>query len=172
MPPVRILAGIFMKNEKLIDSGKIVNTHGIRGEVKIEPWADSPQFLADFKTYYIDSKPLKVIRARVHKNMVIAQLEGINSIDEAELYRNKVIYIAREEAKLPEGAYFVSNLVGKTAFDNESGEELGKVTDIISLPRGSVMEITGKRQILVPVRDEFVISQDDESVKIHLIEGR
>ena len=160
-----------MKNEKLIESGKIVNTHGIRGEVKIEPWADSPQFLTGFKTLYIDSTPFKMVRSRVHKNMVIAQLEGINSIEEAENYRNKVIYIARAEAKLPEGAYFVSDLVGKTAIDDGTGEELGRVTGIISLPQGSVAEITGKRQILVPVRPEFVVSQDAETVKIHLIEG-
>jgi len=160
-----------MKNDKLIESGKIVNTHGIRGEVKIEPWADSPRFLTGFKTLYIDGAAFNVVRSRVHKNMVIAQLEGINSIEEAENYRNKVIHIARAEAKLPEGAYFVSDLVGKTATDDDTGEELGKVTDIISLPQGSVAEITGKRQILVPVRPEFIISQDAETVKIHLIEG-
>ena len=79
-----------MKNNELLECGKIVNTHGIRGEVKIVPWADSPEFICDLPAIYIDGKPVKIRNARVHKGNVIALLEGI-VLD-----------------KVPEGRYFLS----------------------------------------------------------------
>ena len=83
-----------------LEAGKIVNTHGIAGEVKIIPWADGPEFLLDFDTLYIDGKPMDVQRARVHKNCVLAKLAGIDDINEAMKLKEKVVSIHRDDAKL------------------------------------------------------------------------
>jgi 16S rRNA processing protein RimM len=158
-------------NDNFLEAGKIINTHGIKGEVKIEPWADSPKFLLGFKHLYIDGKCYNVNSSRVHQRFVIASLEGISTMNDAERYKNKIIY--RSEAKLSEGQYFISDLIGFTAIDEASGSILGNVTDIISLPGGDVIEIKGQREILVPLRPEFVIERnmENKTITLRLIEG-
>ena len=64
-----------------LETGKVVNTHGIRGEVKIVPWADSPEFLCRFSTLYLDGTPYRVRSSRVHKGNVIASLEGVDTVE-------------------------------------------------------------------------------------------
>lgn len=161
---------IFM--EKYLEAGKIINTHGIKGEVKIEPWADSPDFLLGFKTFYIDGSPVRVISQRVHQRFVIAKLGGTDDMNSAERLKNKIVYIDRDDAPLSEGEYFISDLVGFYAFD-EAGAELGKVTEILTRPGGDVLVIDGNREILVPLIPEFVVGRDMEAERltIRLIEG-
>lgn len=93
---------------RYLEAGKIVNTHGIAGEVKILPWADDPAFLLDFDTLYIDGQPVSLLGARVHKNCVLAKLAGIHDINEAMKLKNKVVFIDREDAELEEGAFFLA----------------------------------------------------------------
>ena len=97
---------------RYLEAGKIVNTHGIAGEVKILPWADDPAFLLDFDTLYIDGQPVSLLGARVHKNCVLAKLAGIHDINEAMKLKNKVVFIDREDAELEEGAFFLADLMG------------------------------------------------------------
>ena len=87
--------------ERYLETGKIVNTHGIAGEVKILPWADAPDFLLDFDTLYIDGKPVKLLAARVHKNCVLAKLEGVDDVNAAMRLRDKVVSIDREDVGAP-----------------------------------------------------------------------
>lgn len=158
--------------EKYLEAGKIINTHGIKGEVKIDPWADSPEFLTGFKSFYIDGSPVRVRSQRVHQRFVIAKLEGVDDMNAAEKLKNKVVYIDRDEASLSEGEYFISDLVGFNACD-ESGKELGKVTEILSRPGGDILVISGAREILVPLIPEFVIGRDMDAgrLTVRLIEG-
>ena len=76
---------------RYLEAGKIVNTHGIAGEVKIMPWADDPDFLLNFKTLYLDGKPIHIRSARVHKNAVLMKLDGVDDINEAMRLKNKVV---------------------------------------------------------------------------------
>ena len=94
-----------------IKIGRIVNAHGIRGEVRVQPWADSPDFLCQFKTLYVDSShwPIQVERARVHKNMVILKLQGVTDVNSALAMRNAVLYIDRKDVQLPEGSFFLAS---------------------------------------------------------------
>ena len=94
-----------------IPVGHIVNAHGIRGEVRVQPWADSPDFLCQFKTLYVDSShwPIQVERARVHKNMVILKLQGVPDVNSALAMRNAVLYIDRKDVQLPEGSFFLAS---------------------------------------------------------------
>ena len=159
--------------ERFLEAGRIVNTHGISGEVKIQPWADSPSFLTGFKYFYINGTPVNVLSARVHKDCVLAVLEGVDDISAAIKLKNKTIFIDREDTKLDEGRHFVADLIGLTALDAQTGAELGVISDVLTLPSNDVYVISGEREMLVPAVPEFIVESDLEEgyVRIHVIEG-
>jgi len=161
-----------MKDE-YIETGKIVNTHGKRGEVRLQPWADSPGFLTGFDHFYIDGSPVKVLSAKVHKGCVIATLEGVEDIDAAIRLKNKVIKVRKEDVHLEEDRFFIADLIGLRAINAETGESLGSVIDILTLPSNNVYVIKGDREILVPAVPEFIIetSIKDGYIKLRMIEG-
>lgn len=162
-----------MKSQ-FLEAGKIVNTHGIRGEIKIMPWADSPEFLCQFKTLYMDGKPVKVLSSRPHKTMVLALLEGITSVEEAMKLKGKVLSIDRSDVTLPEGRHFLADLMGLTVLDAATGEELGKVEDILTPPAHNVYVVRGKgKEYMIPAVDAFLAETNVESgyIKVNLIEG-
>ena len=80
-----------------------MNTHGVRGEVKIMPWTDTPEFLRAVKTLYIDGRPHKVLASRIHKGALLAQLEGVEDVNAAMRYKGRRVFIDRADAPLPEG---------------------------------------------------------------------
>jgi len=156
-----------------IETGKIVNTHGMRGEIRVQPWADTPDFLTGFDYYYIDGVPVKVLSAKVHKGCVIAALEGVENIDAAIRLKNKVIKVKKEDVDLEEGRFFITDLIGLNAINVETGESIGTISEVLSLPSNNVYVIKGKREILVPAVPEFVIETNlnDGYIKFRLIEG-
>jgi 16S rRNA processing protein RimM len=158
--------------DKLLESGQIVNTHGIRGEVKIVPWADSPEFLCQFSTLYIDGAPRKVRSARVHKGSVIALLDGVSDVNDAMLLKNKVVSISRDDARLPEGSFFLADIIGLDVVD-ESGAKLGVLADILSPSVQKVYVVKGDRDILIPAVPEFILETNVAGgyIKVRLIEG-
>ena len=161
-----------MRNQ-FLEAGKIINTHGVRGGIKIEPWTDSPSDLCKIKTFYIDNRPYKVTSSRAHNAFVISALEGVDTVDDAVKLKNKIIFIDRNDMHLKDGAYFLQDLIGLDAVDFKGGEKLGVLTDIMELPAGNVYVITGDREILVPANAEFVkeIDIDGGKIKFSLIEG-
>jgi 16S rRNA processing protein RimM len=159
--------------KQYLEAGKITSTHGVRGEVRIEPWANSPEFLCGFKKLYIEGSPMTVLSSRPHKSAVITLFDGIDSIDRAVPLKNKVVFIDRNDAGLSAGEHFISDLIGLSAVDESTGKELGKVTEIIPLNPNSVYVISGPREILVPAVPEFVKDIDVQAGRItfRLIEG-
>lgn len=153
-----------------IETGKIVGTHGIKGMVRIQPWSDSGEFLSNFKYFYLDSKgdkKLEVKSAKPHGNVVLAAFGGVDTIEDAERLRGSVIYIDRKDVKLPEGRYFVSDLMGCTVFDADSGETLGVITDISETGANDVWHITRNgTEYLVPAIDDVLVSVDVEAEKV------
>ena len=120
-----------MEKKELIEAGRIVNTHGVRGEVKIENWLDSPQFLKNFKRLVLDTgEERKVVEARTHKDFVIARLEGVEDVNAAMRLKGKTVSVHREDAKLPAGAFFLQDIIGARVVD-ELGNEIGKLAEII-----------------------------------------
>ena len=160
-----------MKQE-FLEAGKIVNTHGVRGEVKIQPWADSAEFLRDFHTLYLDGAPVRVLRSRVHKEMLIATLEGVDTVEAAMVLKNKVVSIRRADARLPEGHFFLQDILGAKVVD-EAGTELGVLADILETPRHQVYVVRGEREILIPAVPAFVLATDMDAgrITVRLIEG-
>lgn len=146
-----------MKN-KILEIGKVVNTHGIRGELKIQPWCDDSMIYNELEYIYIGGDRYNIVRSRLHKNCEIVAVEGIDNINDAELLRNKIVTIEREMlGELPEGRYYIVDIIGlevKT-FD---GKYLGIIDDVIQTGSNNVYQISGKdnKKILIPVIDEVI----------------
>ena len=159
---------------RYLEAGKIVNTHGIAGEVQIMPWADDPDFLLNFKTLYLDGKPIHIRSARVHKNAVLMKLDGVDDINEAMRLKNKVVSIDREDATLEEGSFFLADLYGLEVRDADSGEVLGTISDVLTPPANNVYIVKGtKREYMIPAVPEFIVETnvDEGYLLVHLIEG-
>ena len=155
-----------------LEAGKILTTFGIRGEVKLQPWCDSAEFLRPFKTLYIDSQPRKVASSRVHKGMLIVRFEGVEDVNAAMSLKNKIVYFDRRDAKLPEGHFFLADLIGADVFD-ENGESVGKLTEVLDLPAGAVYVVQGEQEHTIPAVPEFILETNPEEnyLRVHLIEG-
>lgn len=158
--------------QQYLEAGQIVNTHGIRGEVRILPWTDTPDFLRKFKTLYVDGKPMQVLSASVHKQQVIVRFEGIDDINAAMPLKGKTVYIDRADVRLPRGRFFIQDILGADVV-TESGESIGKLTDVLDLPGGQVYEVKGETEHLIPAVPEFVRKVDVEAgvITVRLIEG-
>ena len=158
--------------KQFLEAGEIVSTHGIQGEVKILPWADGPEFLLDFDTYYIKGKPQRVLFSRVHKTCVLAKLEGVETPEQASLLRGQVISIDRSAVSLPEGSVFIADLIGCKALD-ENDQELGTIRDVLTMPANDVYVVSGTKQYMIPAVKEFVreINVAEGYVRVHVIEG-
>ena len=158
--------------EKYIEAGRIVNTHGVVGEVKIEVWLDSPEFLKKFKRIFVDGKEVKVLSSRTHKDFLLAKLENVSDVNAAMTLKGKTVFIDRNDAKLSKGSYFLQDIVGASVVD-EQGNEVGKLTEIMETPASRVYVVQGESEHLIPAVPEFILSVDAENgtVKVHLIEG-
>ena len=162
-----------MKKEPYIEAGRIVNTHGLRGEVKIECWLDSPEYLAGFPRLYVRGEDMALRAARVQKGFVIAALEGVEDINGAMALKNTTVYIHREDAGLPEGGYFLTDILGARVV-TEDGKELGVLMDILERPASDIYVVDdGLHERLIPAVPEFVRSVDVEGgvITLRLIEG-
>ncbi len=161
-----------MEKKQYIEAGRIVNTHGVAGEVKIEVWLDSPQFLKSLKRCFIDKREVKFLSARVHKGFVIAKLEGVEDVNAAMALKGRTVFIDRSDARLPKGAFFLQDIIGASVVD-EQGSEIGKLADVMETPASNVYVVKGEREHLIPAVPEFILSTDAESgiITVHLIEG-
>ncbi|MDR2931910.1 MAG: ribosome maturation factor RimM [Oscillospiraceae bacterium] len=151
--------------KKYLECGKIVSTHGIRGEIKVQHWCDSPEYLCAFKALYTDKgeKKLTVERARPHKNMVILKLSGVDGIDEAVTLRGQILYIDREDAPRDD-AFFLQDLLGLDVRDADTDFLYGKVSDVMQTGANDVYEITDENGIkrLIPAIPDVVADMDME----------
>ena len=162
-----------MKNQ-FLEAGQVVNTHGVRGEVKIVPWCDSPEFLCGFDTLYIDGAPVKVRESRPHKGNVLARLEGVDDVNAAMRLKNKVVSIDRTGVVLPEGRHFLADLIGLKVVNDDTGEELGILEEVLTPPAHEVYVVRGGgKEYLIPAVDAFLRGTDMDAgwVRVHLIEG-
>lgn len=162
--------------KQYLEVGKVTNVHGLMGEVKVQPWADSPEFLCQFKTLYVDEAhfPMTVQRARVHKNMVIIKFDGPTDVPSALSLRNAILYIHREDVKLPEGSFFLADIYGLEVRDAASGEVLGKIADVLTLPANNVYVVRGgARELMIPAVPQFIAETNIEAgyIRVNMMEG-
>ncbi len=159
---------------KKIEAGKIVTTHGVRGEVRLDPWCDDAQFLLGVKTFYLGDTALKVQFSRAHKERLNIKFEGYDSIDEVQPLINKVLYINRAEKKLEKGVYYVADLIGLDVVDCESGENYGKIRDVFQTGANDVYEIekNEKTYYIPAIKDVIMnVNIDKKVMEIKPIAG-
>ena len=158
--------------KEFLDCGQIVNTHGIHGEVRVVPWADSPDFLCRFSTLYVDGAPLEAVSSRVHKGSVIIRFQGMDTVEQAMALKGKTVQLRRADASLPEGAFFLADIIGLDVVD-EAGHKLGILKDVLSPSLQQVYVVEGAREILIPAVPEFILETNIEAghIKVRLIEG-
>lgn len=165
------------KDEKYLECGKIVNTHGIKGAIKLESWCDSPETLAELPCIYFKNgtsfMQRKMLSATVMKHHVVAYVEGVTDIDMAASLKETVVYADRDDIPLEEGDFFISDLVGLPVFDADSGFEYGTISDVFNTGASDIYTIkTADGERMIPAVPEFVIEIDtDRGVFVRPIEG-
>ena len=155
-----------------LEAGKIVGTHGVRGMVRIQPWCDTGDFLCGFKKLYIKGgeEALTINKIQPHGNVVIAAIKGVDSIELAEKLRGSVLFIKRSDVSLPEGQYFIDDIIGCEVFDVLSGEKLGVISDVSPTGANDVWHILNATgEYLVPVIDEILYKVDIDAGEIFII---
>ena len=164
--------------KKFLEVGKIVSTHGLKGDVKVDPWCDDGGFLCEFEELYLDSagkEKIKVLSAKVHKNIVLMRLEGIDSIEKAELLRGKILFMDRDDVELPEGEHFIQDILGLSVFDVDTNRCYGRVTDVLKTGANDVYQVTSDdgKDYLIPVIDEVIceVDVDNNFMKIRPLKG-
>ena len=157
-----------------IEAGRITNTHGVRGEVKIEVWLDTPADLRHYRRVFIDGQERKLLSARPQNRFAIAKLEGVDDVGAAQPLKGKTVFIAREDAPLPPGGYFLQDLLDAQVV-LEDGSPVGILTEILERPANNVYVVTSPegKEILIPVVPAFILRADAEKgiVTVRLLEG-
>ncbi|MBO5747326.1 MAG: 16S rRNA processing protein RimM [Clostridia bacterium] len=157
--------------KKYLQAGKIVGTHGVRGEMRVQPWCDGPEFLSGFKKLYTDKDGgcKLTVKVRAHGNICLVKADSIDSIEDAEKLRGTVLYIDRADCKLPEGSYFIEDIIGCKAVDDNTKEELGFVSDVSSTGANDVWHIKRNgNEYLIPNVPVFVKSVDIEAGIVYI----
>lgn len=154
-----------------LELGQIVSTHGIKGEMRFNPWCDKPEFVKKFKTLYFDKngeKSIKVKAARPHGNMVILILEDIDTVEKAQALKNTVLYMKRADAHLPKGTWFVQELFECTVIDDNNGKVLGTIVDVSETGANDVWHIKTPKgdEVLIPAIKQVIVNVDVEKGEI------
>lgn len=163
---------------EFLEVGKIINTHGLRGDVKVIPWTDMPEDFEEIPVVYIrkknDNEQLTVSKIKYQKNNLIVKFKELNNINQAEKYKGLVLYANREDLwELEEGVYYIADLIGLDVYD-ESGK-IGVLADVFNTGANDIYEVRreGKKNLLLPVIDEVVreIDLENKRITVHVMEG-
>ena len=158
-----------MPRKPFLEAGQIVGTHGVRGEVRVQPWCDSPEVFASLKTLYWDAagtQPVRV-KSRVHKNLALAKIEGVDTVQDAALLRGRILYLDRRDLDLGD-RYFIQDLVGLAVVDAESGTVYGELTDVSNTGANDIyhMRTPDGKEILIPVIPDIIRQVDIDGGRI------
>ena len=152
-----------------IKAGEIVTTHGVRGEMKVLPWLDSPEDLCDFERCRIDGKEYEIDSCRIQKTCNLVKLSGIDTMEAAQTMRGKVLELYRED--IDDEVIFADELLGVDVFS--AGEQIGKIVDVLDYPGNMVYVVRGEHEYMIPAVNAFILSTDMEKneMQVKLIEG-
>lgn len=149
--------------ESFLSIGEIINTHGIKGEVKVYPLTDDIKRFKNLKKVFINGEEKNILGCKFKNKFVVLKIEGIDSIEEANRYRNKYLEIKKENAvKLPEGSYFIADLVECTVVDEE-GNTIGNMKDVMETGSNDVYVVQGQKEVLIPAIKQVVTNIDIEN---------
>ena len=166
-----------MEKKNYLECGKIINTHGVKGALKLESWCNTPDDLAELERIFVSlpggMREYKVKHASIFKQFVIMELDGINDFDSALALKNKTAFAQRDDFVLDEGDYFIADMIGLPVIDDNDGTVYGKLKDIINRGASDIYVIdTENGEKMMPAVDEFVKNIDiEKGIFISPIEG-
>ena len=154
---------------QFIEAGEIVSTHGVRGEVKVLPWLDCPEMLCEFDRCRIEGKEYKIEQCRVQKTCNLVKLNGIDTMEAAQLMRGKTVELYRDD--IDDDVIFAAELIGVEVFCE--GEQIGKIVDVLDYPGNSVYVVKGKHEYMIPAVSAFILNTNmaENTMEVKLIEG-
>lgn len=154
---------------QFIDAGEIVTTHGVRGEVKVMPWLDSPEDLCDFDRCLIDGREYEIEQCRVQKTCNLVKLSGVDTMEAAQAMRGKTIRLYRED--IDDEVIFAAELIGMVVCAD--GHEIGKIKEVLDYPGNSVYVVKGEHEYMIPAVKAFILDtdMDKNEMQVRLIEG-
>lgn len=163
--------------KQYLEVGKLVNTHGIKGEMKLQLWCDDIEYLKQFKELYLDEngeKVLTLLSARSQKNVALVKFAEITSIEDAENYKNKVLYANRDDAQIEEGVNYIEDLIDCTVVDIDTNKVYGKVCDVTNYGASDILDLVkDKKHRFVPMIDDIIkeIDVDNQTISIKYMKG-
>jgi len=152
-----------------IEAGEIVTTHGVRGEVKVLSWLDSPEMLCEFDRCRISGREYAMDAVRVQKTCNLVKLRGVDTMEDAQKLRGKTMELYRED--ISDELIFASELVDVEVYAD--GACIGKIKEVLDYPGNSVYVVQGEREYLIPAVKEFILSTDLErnQMQVKLLKG-
>ena len=152
-----------------IEAGEIVNTHGVRGEVKMLPWLDSPEDMCDFTRCRVGGKDYTIASCRVQNTCNLLKLTGVDPMEAAHALRGKTVEVYREDVDAD--VIFAGELVGMEVFSQ--GKKVGELTQVLDYPGNQVYVVKGEKEYMLPAVREFILSTDLEAnrMEVKLLEG-
>ncbi len=161
-----------MPKLQFLEAGEIVGTHGVRGEVRVRPECDSPEQFATLRTVYLDADGTRAVRmkARPHKNIALAKLDGIDTVEAAAALRGTMLYLNRRDLKLEKGRYFICDLIGAQIVNDETDEVYGVCTDVSHTGSNDVyhMQMPNGKEVLIPAIPAVIRQVNVESEVIRI----
>ena len=158
--------------KQFLEIGKIVATHGIKGEVRVQPWCDDAELLAEMDRLWLDpagKNELHIEHGRVQKNVVVLKLAGVDTVEAAQLMRNKILFINRSQLELSENSYFIQDLIGLTVYDaDQPDKQYGRLTEVFQTGANDVYVIKGTRTLLIPALKKLLADVDVANKRIVL----
>lgn len=150
-----------MEENRYIECGKIINTHGCHGGLKLESWCDSPEVLASFERVFIKKAgayaELKVKKSAIFKQFVLFDLAGVSDMDAALALKGTVVYADRDDFELEEGDYFIADIIGCDVIDADNGTVYGKLSEVVNRGASDIYVVkTEKGEAMIPAVDEFI----------------
>lgn len=158
--------------KQFLEAGKIVRTHGVRGDLVVECWADSPEFVKKLKRLYFDEGKTDagLLSSRVHKGRLLIKLQGVDTVEQGDALRGRVLYLDRNDVTLPQGEFFLQDIIGLKAVDGETGQEYGVLAEVLPGVANAIYRIVnGDKEYLFPAVPHMVKKIDPEAGVIQLL---
>lgn len=163
--------------KQYLEVGKLNNTHGVKGELKLQLWCDGIEYLKQFKTLYLDDKgekPLELLSVRPQKDLAIVKFKDVDTIEKAQEIKGKVLYGNRDDAVIDDGANYIADLIGCYVVDIDTDEEYGQVKDVLNYGSCDIYDIEswGKHSLIPAIKDVVKeINTEFKVIKIKRIKG-
>ena len=154
---------------EFVEAGEIVTTHGVKGEMKVLPWVDSPEILCEFDRCLIGGVEYEIENCRVQKTCNLLKVKGIDTMEAAQAMRGKTVELYRED--IDDEVIFAAELIGMEVY--AEGECIGKIKEVLDYPGNSVYVVKGQYEYMIPAVKQFILSTDLEKneMQVSLIKG-